>query len=48
MRASVSGETIEQLLQAHPRLTQDGIRGALALASKSLKADVLYPVKPTF
>lgn len=38
-----AGETVEQLLQAHPRLTQDGIKAALAFASRSLKADVVYP-----
>lgn len=39
-----AGETIEQLLEAHPRLTREGIKAALA--SKSLKADVVYPLKP--
>ena len=42
-----AGETIEQVLQAHPRLTQEGIRAALAFSSKLLKADVVYPLKPT-
>ncbi len=42
-----AGETIDQLLQAHPRLTQNGIQAALAFASKSLKGDVVYPLKPT-
>ena len=42
-----AGETIEHLLQAHPRLSQEGIKAALAFASKSLKADVVYPLKPT-
>ena len=42
-----AGETIEQVLQAHPRLTQEGIRAALAFASKSLKADVVFPLKPS-
>ena len=42
-----AGETIEQLLQAHPRLTREGIKAALAFASRSLKADVVYPLKPT-
>ena len=41
-----AGETIEQLLQAHPRLTPEGIKAALAFASKSLKADLVYPLKP--
>lgn len=42
-----AGGTIEQLLEAHPRLTREGINAALAFASKSLKADVVYPLKPT-
>jgi len=39
-----AGETVEQLIQAHPRLTEEGIRAALQFASEALKADVLYPV----
>jgi uncharacterized protein (DUF433 family) len=39
-----AGETIEQLLEAHPRLTRGAIRAALAFASESLRADVVYPV----
>ena len=39
-----AGETIEQILRAHPRLTEEGIRAALAFASEALKADVVYPV----
>ena len=40
-----AGETIEQLLQAHPRLTEAGIRAALSFAAKSLGAEVVYPVE---
>lgn len=39
-----AGETIEQILKAHPRLTVEGIRAALAFASKALRADVVYPL----
>jgi uncharacterized protein (DUF433 family) len=39
-----AGETIEQLLDAHPRLTREGIHAALAFAARSLKADVVYPL----
>lgn len=35
-----AGETIEDLLEAHPRLTRDGVRAALAFATRALKADV--------
>jgi uncharacterized protein (DUF433 family) len=39
-----AGETAEQVLKAHPNLTQEGIRAALAFASEALKADVVYPL----
>ncbi|KHE93301.1 MAG: DUF433 domain-containing protein [Candidatus Scalindua rubra] len=39
-----AGETVEQILDAHPRLTKDAIRAALDFAAKALKADVVYPV----
>ena len=38
-----AGETVEQLLAAHPRLTEEGVRAALAFAAEALKADVVYP-----
>ncbi len=40
-----SGETIEQILQAYPRLTKEAILQALAFAADALRADVVYPVK---
>lgn len=39
-----AGETIEQILAAHPRLTPEGVRAALTFAAEALKADVVYPV----
>jgi uncharacterized protein (DUF433 family) len=39
-----AGETVEQILTAHPRLTAEGIRAALAFAAEALKSDVVYPV----
>lgn len=38
-----AGETVEQLLEAHPRLTKEAIQAALAFAAQVLKADVIYP-----
>ena len=38
-----AGETPEQLLEAHPRLTRDAILAALQFASLALRADVVYP-----
>ena len=39
-----AGETEEQLLAEHPRLTRDAIHAALAYAAQALRADVVYPV----
>lgn len=39
-----AGETVEQILEAHPRLTREGIQAALAFAAEALRADVIYPV----
>lgn len=38
------GETVEQILEAHPRLTREGVQAALAFAARSLGADVTYPI----
>jgi len=39
-----AGETVEQLLEAHPRLTREAIQAALAFAAEALRADVVYPI----
>lgn len=39
-----AGETMDQLLEAHPRLTREGVLKALDLAAKALRADVIYPI----
>ncbi|WDN90947.1 hypothetical protein BuS5_03918 [Desulfosarcina sp. BuS5] len=39
-----AGETFEQIIDAHPRLTMDAIQAALGFAAKALKADVIYPI----
>jgi uncharacterized protein (DUF433 family) len=38
-----AGETIEDLLKAHPRLTREGILAALSFAAETLRSDVIYP-----
>ncbi len=40
-----AGETVEQIIDEHPRLTKDGVYAALAFASEVLRADVVYPTK---
>ena len=39
-----AGESMEQILDAHPRLTRNAIQAALAFAAEALKADVVYPI----
>ncbi len=39
-----AGETVEQILEAHPRLTLEAIQAALAFAAEALRADVVYPL----
>lgn len=38
-----AGESIEDLLAAHPRLSRDAVHAALAFAARALRADVVYP-----
>lgn len=39
-----AGETTEQILAAHPRLTRDGIQAALAFAARVIRSDIIYPI----
>ncbi len=40
-----AGETVEQILDAQPRLTRKAIQAALAFAKHALRADVIYPAE---
>jgi len=42
-----AGESVEQIIQAHPRLTEEAVRAALAFAAEALRADVVYPTSGT-
>ncbi len=37
-----AGQTEEQILLAHPHITREGIRAALAFAAQALQASVVY------
>lgn len=39
-----AGETIDQILSSHPRLTKEQVLAALAFAAQALRADVVYPL----
>ena len=38
-----AGETVDQILYSHPRLTKEAILAALEFADEALRADVVYP-----
>jgi uncharacterized protein (DUF433 family) len=38
------GCTIEQLLEAHPRLKREGVLAALRFGAEVMHADVVYPL----
>lgn len=39
-----AGESVEQIVQAHPRLTREGVLAAIRFGAAALRADVSYPV----
>ena len=40
-----AGESIEQILESHPRLTREGIQAALTYTTGVLRSDVVYPAE---
>lgn len=38
-----AGETVEDIVRAHPHLTRDHVEAAIAFAAEALRADVMYP-----
>jgi uncharacterized protein (DUF433 family) len=41
-----AGETIEQVVAAHPRLRREHVLAALDFAARPLKGDHVYPLEP--
>ena len=37
-----TGESVDQLLESHPRLTSEGVFAALRFAAETLRSDVVY------
>ena len=40
-----AGYSEDQILEAHPHITREGVRAALAFAAEALQASVVYPVE---
>lgn len=39
-----AGESVEQILESHSRLTREAVLAALEFAAQALRADVIYPL----
>lgn len=39
-----AGETIDQVVASHPRLTREAVLAALDFAARALRGEVVYPV----
>ena len=44
LEKAAAGESIEQILASHPRLTRAAVLAAFAFAAQSLRADTVYPL----
>jgi uncharacterized protein (DUF433 family) len=40
-----AGESREQILAAHPRLTSEDILAVFEFAARALRADIVYPIR---
>ena len=39
-----AGESMDQMLESHPRLTKESIFAAFAFAADTLRSDIIYPI----
>lgn len=39
------GETIEQIIEAHPKLTKQSVLASIEYAAQVLKSDIVYPLE---
>ena len=46
LEKAAAGESVEQILAAHPRLSRAAVLAAFAFAAQALRADTVYPLAP--
>ena len=46
LEKAAAGESIEQILASHPRLTRAAVLAAFSFAAQALRADTVYPLIP--
>jgi uncharacterized protein (DUF433 family) len=40
-----AGETVDQIVAAHPRVSEEAVHAACGFAAEALRADVVYPLE---
>ena len=43
LEKAAAGESVEQIVAAHPRLTRPAVLAAFEFAARALRADTVYP-----
>ncbi len=46
LEKAAAGESVEQILAAHPRLTRPAVLAAFGFAAQAMRADTVYPLTP--
>jgi uncharacterized protein (DUF433 family) len=46
LEKAAAGESVEQIVAAHTRLTRPSVLAAFAFAARALRADTIYPLTP--
>jgi uncharacterized protein (DUF433 family) len=46
LEKAAAGESIDQIVASHPRLTRPAVLAAFAFAAHALRADAVYPLTP--
>ncbi len=44
LEKAAAGESVEQILASHPRLTRSAVLAAFAFAAQTLRVDSIYPL----
>ena len=44
LEKAAAGESVDQMLASHPRLTRAGVLAAFGFAAQTLRADAVYPL----
>jgi uncharacterized protein (DUF433 family) len=46
LEKAAAGESVDQIVASHPRLTRPAVLAAFAFAARTMRADTVYPLTP--